>query len=266
MEMPPALGNKMQVDDGASALSSSSISSPPNSPPQINGSSDTIRVSRPSLSNSGDGVGNLIPGTPAQASAATNATAHVANGNISTQATTKTNGTAPEKPKRQRKKKESGPDGKPVAADDKPKEKKPRKPRDPKDKPAGAGGEKTTAPRKKKIKTEEKTPAPHDASTQSRQPTITEMVGAFAQPNQPASSIIPSQPQHRLSDNMTQSSIPPRLSNPPTPRPVSSGQNYDPIRGSTMENALPRLSNPRDGVTSAQVCMRRLMAFSVFQS
>ena len=44
-----------------------------------------------------------------------------------------------------------------------------------------------------------------DATSHARQPTITEMVGGFPQPGfqqptQPASTTMPSQPQHRNSD------------------------------------------------------------------
>lgn len=127
-----------------------------------------------------------------------------------------------------------GPDGKPLP-DDKPK--KVRKPREPKDKTAGASGTTTTAPRKK-AKTEQKhdEKVASDANAQPRQPTITEMVGTFQQPAQPASVTIPPQPQHRNSDGIMRSNLPAPTSNPTTPRPVSSGQNYDPIRGSTMES------------------------------
>ena len=249
MELPQGHDRKMEVNDKASERSSSSISSPPTSPQQVN-SADTIRVSRPSYSSPGRSGGGVVANpastTPRVSNAATNS-------NIPTTATTTTNGTAPQKPKRQRKKKEIGPDGKPVV-DEKPKEKKPRKPREKKD--ASASGEKAAAPRKKQ-KSEEKPPAPapaltpHDTVTSSsRQPTIIETFSAFTQPNQPASITATAPPQPRTSENMTQSSVS-RPSNPPTPRPFSSGQNYDPIRGSTMESA-PRLSNPSTSTPAAQ--------------
>lgn len=59
---------------------------------------------------------------------------------------------APEKPKRQRKKKEVGPDGKPIA-DDKPK--KTRKPREPKDpnKPAAPRKKQKTGESTEKVRT-----------------------------------------------------------------------------------------------------------------
>ena len=128
MELSPE--SKIKLDDAVSGNmeSSSSISSPPLSPRQNYSNSDTIQVARPQGANLAGGVVNGPSATPAQAA---NASAHALNGNISTQANT-----VPQKPKRQRKKKETAPDGKPVATTtDKPKEKKPRKPREPK--PAG---------------------------------------------------------------------------------------------------------------------------------
>ena len=236
MEMPPGFGNKMQLDDRASERSSSSISSPPVSPPHNAGFPDTIKVSRPPNSTpgfSGDGVANAASASSAQPSIVPNTAANPSKSKTSTNANTNANGTKPEKPKRQRKKKEIGPDGKPVV-DDKPKEKKPRKPRD--------------APQRKKPKTDSKPAEPHDASIQPRQPTIKETFGAFTQPSQPASSTLPPQLQHGTSENMTQSNVPPRTSNPPTPRPQSSGQIYDPIRG-FMES---RPANAPNGTSTAQ--------------
>lgn len=128
----------MQVSDvDVEQNSSSSISPPPDSPPNDGFSSDTIHVSK----LSGGGVVNPDSANSVQA-------AHATNSNATTSTTTNTNGAAPEKPKRQRKKKEVtlGPDGKPVA-DEKPK--KPRKPREPKDKTARANSSTTAAPRKK---------------------------------------------------------------------------------------------------------------------
>ena len=111
MEMPPGFADKMHVDDATSELSSSSISSPPVSP-QNNALFDTIRVSRPSYSHpglSGGGVviANAASATSAKQTIAANNAAHATNGNVSTSAsTTNANGSAPDKPKRQRKKKE----------------------------------------------------------------------------------------------------------------------------------------------------------------
>lgn len=237
----------MQVDDGASDHSSSSISSPPTSPPRNHHHdfSDTIRVNpRPPFSNPGLSGGGVANGNSATSVQLANV-AHTLNGNTSTQAkpNSNPNGTAPEKPKRQRKKKEVplGPDGKPIV-DDKPK--KQRKPRPPKDPNAVANGDKPAAPRKKQ-KTEPKA-APHDASVQSRQPTITETFGAFHTPTQPASTAVP--PQPRISDSMTRTNLPPPSSKPSTPRPASSGQNYyDPIRGATIEAPPPRVSTATNG-------------------
>lgn len=75
---------------------------------------------------------------------------------VSSDATSKSaSASGPEKPKRQRKKKEVGPDGKPIA-DDKPKEKKPRKPREPKDpnKPAAPRKKQKTGEATEKVRSE----------------------------------------------------------------------------------------------------------------
>ncbi|KAF2773869.1 HPC2-domain-containing protein [Teratosphaeria nubilosa] len=206
-----SLGRRMQVDDG---VSDSSLSEPVSPPPQA----DTIDVadrsafSHPQLSGLGEGVANPSSGISA---------AHSKNG---TTTTTPSNGTpaAPEKPKRApRKKKEVGPDGKPV---DDGKPKKPRKPREPKVKTEAATTTTTTAPRKRQ-KTDEK--VSHDAPAQPRQPTITELVNSWQQPALPsASQSLPPQPPR--SQPSTTLSMP---SNAPAQRPISSGQNYDPVRG-----------------------------------
>ena len=191
MEVSAGFGNKMQMDDGAS--SSSSISSPPTSP-QNRQFADTIHVSRPPYSNqnSGEGVSTLASATSAQTSLAANSAAHNANAQTSKQANDHANGSAPEKPKRQRKKK-LGPDGKPLV-DDKPKEKNHRKPREPNDKSA------PTTSRSKKQKTEIKTehtiPSYH-APTHLRQPTITEMAAGFPTADSLAAAA-PSPIQHRV--------------------------------------------------------------------
>lgn len=181
----------MQMDDGAS--SSSSISSPPTSP-QNRQFADTIHVSRPPYSNqnSGEGVSTLASATSAQTSLAANSAAHNANAQTSKQVNNHANGTVPEKPKRQRRKK-LGPDGKPLV-DDKPKEKKPRKPREPKDKNA------PTTSRSKKQKTEiksEHTIPSYHAPTQMRQPTITEMAAGFPTADSLAAAT-PSPLKHRV--------------------------------------------------------------------
>ncbi|KAK3616193.1 HIR complex subunit [Elasticomyces elasticus] len=127
---------------------------------------------------------------------------------------------APEKAKRQRKPKLDS-DGNPIVTVS-----KPRKPRVSKPKPDGT----TAAPRAKKVKIEEK--VTHDAPL--RQPSLTEMMGVFQQPMLPSS--VPTQQQHR-----------PSLGPPPSTlmssRPTSSGQNYDPIRGATMETSQQRPAN-----------------------
>ena len=260
MEAPAAYAHKIarNADD---ARSSSSISSPPNSPPHKGSSQDTIRVARPPFPTpgfSGGGVANAPSATSAPAS---NAAAHTANSNTSPVITSASNGTAPEKPKRQRKKKEVGADGKPVVEE---KPKKTRKPRDPnKTAPTNGAGEKAAPSRAKKVKTEDKTAA-QDVPTQPRQPTITQTFSAAPQqqnhPQQPLSSTptpVPQPPssQHRLSDTIMPNHLPPSVQTytAATPRPYSSGQSYyDPIRGSTKESVPPRSSNPPTAVSSAQ--------------
>ncbi|TKA62301.1 hypothetical protein B0A55_11880 [Friedmanniomyces simplex] len=247
MAMPPGFAHRMQVEEAASDQSSSSLSPPPPTTPQH---SDTINVARPPplhphphLSTSAEGVANVNAATSAHPSNA--AAARAPNGIISTSTTAlANNGTAPEKPKRQRKKKEVGPDGKPV---DDGRPKKPRKPREPKDKTAGATT--SAAPRAKKQKIEEK--VTHDAPVASRQPTLTEMVNVFQHPIQHTTSTIPPQQPHRTSLGLP-------TSHPPTPRPISSGQNYDPVRGydpvraATMETMQQRPTNLMNSTTSAQ--------------
>ena len=239
MEMPNLGGTKMDDDQ----LSSSSISSAPASasPPQNNGVSDTIVLKPQQFANPGLG-GGVAPAHPAQTTSAPSA-ATIAN--TTTQPISSTNGTIPEKPKRQRKPKNVGPDGK-VVVDEKPKEKKPRKPRE-----KTAGDKPTTS--RKKAKTEEKPNLSIKDAPAQRQSTLTEMVGSFTQPPQPASTAIPALPQHPTSDNTIRTSLASLTSNSPPPRPYSSGQNYDPIRGSTVENHQPRPTNaPNSTTASAQ--------------
>ncbi|KAK5172938.1 HIR complex subunit [Saxophila tyrrhenica] len=245
---PPSLNHNLKVPPEFDGRSSSSMSSPPNSPPQNHAIHDTIEVARPSQSNPGkfaEGVVAAASATPGRLS--TNTTATATNSKTST---TTANGNAPEKPKRQRKKKEVGLDGKPIV-DDKPKEKKPRKPREPKVKTAGANDDKPAASRKKqKVETKVE---PAEASTAPRQSTLTEMVGSYQQPaNSSSNAAAPLQPQHRASDSMTYSSIPPSFSKAQSPRPFSSGQNYDPIRGSTRASYPPPPPNPNNVTASAQ--------------
>ncbi|KAH9826605.1 histone promoter control protein 2-like [Teratosphaeria destructans] len=239
-----SLGQGTQADDG---VSDSSLSEPISPPPQA----DTIVVAdrsafgHPQFSGLGEGVAN-----PSSAVSA----AHSKNG---TATTTPSNGTpaAPEKPKRApRKKKEVGPDGKPV---DDGKPKKPRKPREPKVKTEGAATASTTVPRKRQ-KTDEK--VSHDAPAPSRQPTITDMVNNYPGykpiPGPSASPSLPPQPpRSQPSTTLSMSS------NAPAQRPISSGQNYDPVRGgydpvraATMDVPPPmaRLANTLSSQPSAQ--------------
>ena len=235
MAMPPGFGDRssMRLDDAASDHSSSSISSPPTSPQNATFASDTIRVahthtSSPDIRRAG-GVANPNPATSAPPGNLTNATSlHHANANANAS-------TPPAKVKRPRKKKELGPDGKPIDDGKPTKEKKPRKPREPKDKTtASAAG-----PSRKKIKSEDK-PAPNissSSSSQPRQSTLTELVHTYPQsmpaPNNAAVTPIPS---HTYTDGSLRPNLLSHTSaSTPTPRPFSSGQNYDPVRSATID-------------------------------
>lgn len=238
----------------ASEQSSSSLSPPPTTPQHA----DTIRVAPRAVAAV---PAHLQAGIPAEA--ANTAAAYTLHGSTTTFMAAPANGAAPEKPKRQRKKKALGPDGQPID-DGKPKDpnKKTRKPREPKDKAAAAAasaasaasaaGSNATAPRKRQ-KTEEK--AAHDAPMSSRQPTLTEMVNDYQQSMQPTQHqpTMPPQPSQPRPQHRTSLSVP---SNPPTPRPVSSGhydpvRGYDPVRAATMETAQQRPGNTSNGVPSA---------------
>ncbi|KAK6442983.1 HIR complex subunit [Oleoguttula sp. CCFEE 5521] len=233
MAMPPGFGDKMLRDEAAE-LSSSSISSAPNSP-------HTIQVARPQFSNSATSGGGVVP-----ASSATSA--HTAAGHSYTYGIDLTGNSAsqdtavPVKVKRQRKKKEIGPDGKPIESD---KPKQTRKPRAPKDPSAATNG---NAPPRKKLKTEDKASA--DQPPQARQATLTEMNGGFHAPTP-----LPHNGVHsRQSLDMVDGAA--RLSNAHStsasaPRPHSSGQNYDPVRSATIESAPPRPAQTPVGLSSA---------------
>ncbi|CAK4034514.1 flocculation FLO11-like [Lecanosticta acicola] len=244
MSMPPLVR-----EDGASETSS--ISSPPLSPPQ-----DVIAVAprapdqRPPQYPA-EGV-VTASGTPAHTIAAQNTAAHNANASLPN---ANADPPAPAKPKRQRKAKENKDDR--PAVDEKPK--RGRKPREPKIKHEPPST--TAAASRKRQKTEDK-------SAVARQSTLTEMVNHFPPPAVPASAPRhqqsypsspqppPPRPQHTTStDAGLRSSLPPYASNPPTPRPISSGQNYDPIRGATRDSAPPaRTSMPSttNGTHSSQ--------------
>ncbi|KXT16446.1 hypothetical protein AC579_5129 [Pseudocercospora musae] len=146
-------------------------------------------------------------------------------------ATTTTTTAAPPK-KRTRKPKEARPEGE---AKDKP-AKKPRKPREPKVKTEDGSA---PAPQRKRAK----------AATADTQKTLDQMhvVTQFQapQPQPPQHQqhypplVLPSHPQHLHPppDTVMRDALPPPASKPPTPRPYSSGQNYDPIRGATIDSA-----------------------------
>ncbi|SMQ55026.1 unnamed protein product [Zymoseptoria tritici ST99CH_3D7] len=220
---PPAMD-----DDG----DTSSISSPPQSP-QNHHEDETIKVAPRYL---GEGV---VHHPAASASASSSATPLP--------------GTAPVKPKRTRKPKLDA-NGNPVLP-------KPRKKAEPKVK--AEGGATTTAPatkRRKKTAPEEK-PAISTAVSVSgdvRQTTLTGLHSHFLPPGNPASSAPPPPMQQQqphppppqqfsssslantttsTPDTLMRSSLPPPLlSSTPTPRPFSSGQNYDPIRGQNYDS------------------------------
>ena len=244
----------MRLDDAASDQSSSSISSPPTSPQNSTFASDTIRVAHPHPSNPdirrAGGVANPSPATSAPPLNLTNATslhhanaaAHASNGSTST---------PPAKVKRPRKKKELGADGKPVDDGKPPKEKKPRKPREPKDKTAASAA--TTS--RKKIKSEDK-PAPDASSSSSSQPrqsTLTELVHTYPQSMTAPNNAVTPIPSHTYTDG----SLRPNLlshtsSSTPTPRPFSSGQNYDPVRSATIDPNPHRVVQSLAGPASVQ--------------
>lgn len=235
-------------EDAASELSSSPISSPAGSPPTA-GLSDTIRVaarpqsSTPSLLRGGVAV---APSAAPAPSAHAHPDLHprpLPSTSDSTAAVAPAPAPAPAKQKRQRKKKDVDADGKPID-DGKPKEKKPRKVRDPKDKSSAA-----PPPRKKTaVKVETDMPPAPSPSTASKPNAA----------NYPIFDNALNDSKHRLpshaSDNppgrfaphtdSPKSRPPPppsQLFNPP--RPVSSGQNYDPVRAATLESAPPRPSH-----------------------
>lgn len=120
-----------------------------------------------------------------------------------------------------------------------------------KDKPV----KKARKPREPKVKNEDGTaPAPQRkrakaATSNDTQKTLDQMVTQFQAPGLPASApqppqqypplVLSSQPQQHASDVVMRESLPPPASKPPTPRPFSSGQNYDPIRGATIDSAPP---------------------------
>lgn len=260
MAMPPGFGDRstMRLDDAASDHSSSSISSPPTSPQNATFASDTIRVAHPHPSNpdvrrSGGVANNSSPATSAPPLNLTNATSlHHANAAAHASNNAASPSAPPAKVKRPRKKKELGADGKPLVDDSKPpKEKKPRKPREPKDKTATA-----TAASRKKVKSEDK-PAPDASSSSSSQPrqsTLTELVHSYPQsmtaPNNTAVTPIPS---HTYTDGSLRPNLLSHTSSAtPTPRPFSSGQNYDPVRSATIDPNPHRVVQSLAGPASVQ--------------
>ncbi|CAK1358929.1 unnamed protein product [Cercospora beticola] len=214
----------MADDDAASETSSlSSVQSPQTS------SLDEIRVTTRAPAAAASA---FAEGVVASSTSATPAPAHAIP--------TPTPADTTAKPKRARKPREPKVEGK----DEKPKEKKPRKPREPKVKAEDGSA---PAPRKRQKK-EPAAIAPDASASGPRQSTLTEMVTQYQQPAA-STSAPPPQPQHILAsqplqrpnqpDILIRDSLPP-ASKPPTPRPYSSGQNFDPIRGSILGAAPPQ--------------------------
>lgn len=240
MNMPSTLD-----DDAASDSSSlSSVQSPQNV------ALDDIRVasrsSFPAASTFAEGV---------VAHSAVPAPAHTISSTTPTTTTTTTTTSAaatpahvPIKPKRVRKPKEPKVEGK----DDKPKEKKARKPR--------VKHEEGAAVPPKKRQKKELVAIPSDSPAGPRQSTLTEMAHNHFHPPAPPATAPP--PQHMLASQSLQRQQPdifirdplPTVSKPPTPtpRPISSGQNFDPIRGSIMDSAPQPSSLTANGIPSAQ--------------
>lgn len=251
--MPPAVNEQSQSD------SSSVISSPPQSPQNTTISPDEIAVARPKGPTSAFGEG-VVGATSAYLSQN-----HTPSGTFAPQPLPHQQpqpaAAAPVKVKKPRKPREPkepkpAPDGQPV------KEKKARKPREPKVKTEGTPN---AAPRKRLKAGDKAAPAtPSDAPGASRQSTL---IAQFYPPGQPASapqplqaqpsSLAPSpQPQYPSSSGdisrnivTTQSSA---QSQTQMPRPYSSGQNYDPIRGATYDHAPSRPAVVTNGAQSAQ--------------
>ncbi|KAK4990855.1 HIR complex subunit [Elasticomyces elasticus] len=195
--------------DGLSPGQSSPLSTPAGSPQH----NDTIVLAAPHSRGHVSQPGLPTPQQPVSANSVytiTNADAAFAkNGNVATATT--------EKVKQPRKKKESAPAG----PDDKPKEKKVRKAREPR---------KDGAPVQRNVKRQKVDVPPATHNDTKRQPTINELVGQFQTPMP-----VPAKPQHNGQEHILQSNGLALPSNPPTPRPASSGQIYDPIRSTTLE-------------------------------
>ncbi|TKA59668.1 hypothetical protein B0A49_12503 [Cryomyces minteri] len=197
-------------EDQATHSSSSPVSTPPKSPPLAG---NTSLASTTSLFDASDPDNNLR--VFQQYNGSGNASANPKTQSPST--TTTTTATV----RRPRKKKD--PVAAAAGADGKPKEPKQRKPRStkPKDASATRTATTTTGARKKQKTTD----APHDVQ---RQPTLADLVPGIAKPSTSAS----------MPPRSTYTEPPPdfRLSaGPTTPRPISSGQHYDPIRSATVE-------------------------------
>ncbi|KAK4979676.1 HIR complex subunit [Elasticomyces elasticus] len=195
---------------GLSPGQSSPLSTPTGSPQR----NDTIVLAAPHSRGRVSQPGLPTPQQPVSANSAytitnADAAAFAKNGNVATATT--------DKVKQPRKKKEPAPAG----SDDKPKEKKVRKAREPR---------KDGAPVQRNVKRQKVDVPPVTHNDTKRQPTINELVGQFQTPMP-----VPAKPQHNGQEHVLQSNSLGLPSNPPTPRPASSGQIYDPIRSTTLQ-------------------------------
>ncbi|KAK5018765.1 HIR complex subunit, partial [Cryomyces antarcticus] len=205
-------------EDEATHTSSSPVSTPPKSPPLAG---NTTLASTTSLFDASNPNNNLR--VLQQHNLSGNASAEPKtqpSPPTTTTHTTTTSSTTAATVRKPRKKKD--PSAAAAGADGKPKEPIQRKPRTTKPKDASATTTTTTTGARKKQKT---TDAPHDVQRQS---TIPELVPGIANPSNsafmpPRSTYTEPPPEFRLS------------AGPTTPRPISSGQHYDPIRSATVE-------------------------------
>lgn len=203
------------MDTAEAASSPGSLSSPPHSPTQSTPNNSTIRVATPA------GVGVAAnAGTPTPASA-----------------TTTPRLTAAGQPR-----KKPGPKPKPKDPNEEKKSRKPRKTAEPKD-PSVA-----PAPRKRRAKASlEAQAAPAPAHVEEK-PVVQQTPALQTQPAELVSVLQPEQPLPVAQAPRVLSNPDPLHGNPnllhvsnvpSTPRPASSGQRYDPIRGGLFESKPP---------------------------
>lgn len=229
MERSSAAHGAGQVDEAASDTSSALSTPPPHAL-----SRDSPAHPHPHPSNSHGGV-DAVPA----------ASSTLAKNNSAATSTSTPN--AEPKVKKQRKPRQPKD---PNAPPEEKKEKKPRKPREPKDpnappKPPKDPNEPPKPRKRVKVKHEEEVkvaPAP------SHQQKITDLVGPPQAAAHHVQTQISPQPHSQThSPTATYSHPPPPIqqhvhvlpsnAGPPTPRPASSGQIFDPIRGAASQNA-----------------------------